>query len=63
MEAFKARLDGALGSTGCWVAALPIESVLELDDFQGALQSEPFYDSTFLFTWKVEKRYLPRTAS
>ena len=27
LEAFKPRLDGALGSLSCWVAALPMEGV------------------------------------
>jgi len=32
LEAFSARLDGALGSQIWWVAALPMPSGLELDD-------------------------------
>ena len=32
LEAFKARLNGALGSLVWWVAALPMAVELELDD-------------------------------
>jgi len=32
LEAFKARLDVALGSLGWWLAALPVVEGLKLDD-------------------------------
>jgi len=32
LEAFKARLDGALGSLIWWVATLPMSGGLELND-------------------------------
>ena len=42
LEAFKARLDVALGSLGCWLATLHIAGGLEPD---GPFQPRPFYDS------------------
>ena len=32
LDAFKARLDMALGSLGCWLTALHIAGGLKLDD-------------------------------
>ena len=48
LEAFKARLDGVLGSLSCWLATLPTAGRLDLDDLQGPLQSKSFYDSVIL---------------
>jgi len=45
LEAFKTRLDVALGSLVCWLATLHIAGGLELDDHCGPLQPKPFYDS------------------
>jgi len=45
LEAFKTRLDVALGSLVSWLAALHIAKGLKLDDHYGPLQSRPFYDS------------------
>ena len=45
LEAFKARLDVALGSLGCWLAALNIAGGLKPDDHCGPFQPRPFYDS------------------
>ena len=42
LEAFKARLDAALGSLVWWLATLHIAGVLKLDD---RFQPRPFYDS------------------
>ena len=36
LEAFKARLDEALGSPVCWVAALTTAGWLKLDGFEGS---------------------------
>ena len=44
-EAFKARLDVALGSLVCWLAALHIAGGLKLDEHCGPFQPRPFYDS------------------
>jgi len=44
VEAFKARLDGTLGSLTWWVAALPMAGRLVLDDIWSSLQPKPFYD-------------------
>ena len=44
-EAFKARLDVALGSLVCWLATLHIAGGLKLDDHCGPFQPRPFYDS------------------
>jgi len=45
LEAFKARLDVALGSLVCWVATLHRAGGLKLDDERGHFQPRPFYDS------------------
>ena len=45
LEAFKARLDVALGSLVCWLATLHIAEGLKLDDHCGSFQPRPFYDS------------------
>ena len=47
LEAFKARLDVALGSLGSWLATLPVAGGLKLDDHCGPFQPKLFYDSTF----------------
>ena len=48
LEAFKARLDVALGSLVWWLATLHIARGLELDDHCGPFQPRPFYDSLIL---------------
>jgi len=48
LEAFKARLDVALGSLVWWLATLHIAGGLELDDYCGPFQPRPFYDSMIL---------------
>ena len=45
LEAFKARLDVALGSLVWWLAALHIAGGLKLNDHCGPFQPRPFYDS------------------
>jgi len=45
LEAFKARLDVALGSLVWWLATLHIAGGLKLDDHCSPFQSRPFYDS------------------
>jgi len=50
LEAFKARLDVALGSLVCWLATLHIAGGLERDDLQGHFQPRPFCDSMILQT-------------
>ena len=47
LEAFKARLDGALSNLV--LVSLPIAGGLELDDLKDPLQPESFYDSMILF--------------
>jgi len=49
LEAFKARLDVALGSLVWWLATLPIAGGLKLDDHCGPFQPRPFYDSVIPF--------------
>ena len=44
LEAFKARLDVALGSLVFWLATLHIAGGLKLDDQCGPFQPRPFYD-------------------
>jgi len=48
LEAFKARLDVALGSLVCWLATLHIAGGLEPDDHCGPFQPRPFYDTLWL---------------
>ena len=45
LEAFKARLDVALGSLVWWLATLHIAGGLKLNDHCGPFQPRPFYDS------------------
>ena len=45
LEAFKARLDVALGSLVWCLATLHIVGGLKLDDHYGPFQPRPFYDS------------------
>jgi len=44
LQAFKARLDVALGSLGCWLATLHIAGGLRLNDHCGSFQPRLFYD-------------------
>jgi len=44
LEAFKARLDVALGSLVWWLATLHIAGGLKLDDHCGPFQPRPPYD-------------------
>ena len=48
LEAFKARLDVALGSLVWWLVTLHIAGCLKLDDHCGPFQLRPFYDSMIL---------------
>jgi len=48
LEAFKARLDVALGSLVWWLATLHIAGGLKLDDHCGPFQPRPFYDAVIL---------------
>ena len=41
MEAFKARLDGALSNLVGWEVSLSIAGGLELDDLKGPFQLKP----------------------
>ena len=49
LEAFKARLDVALGSLVWWLATLHIAGGLKLNDHCAPFQPRPFYDSVILF--------------
>ena len=48
LEAFKARLDVALGSLVWWLATLHIAGGLELNDHCVSFQPRPLYDSMIL---------------
>jgi len=48
LEAFKARLDVALGSLVWWLVTLPMAEGLQLDDHCGPFQPRPFYNSMVL---------------
>ena len=45
LDAFKARLDVALGSLVWWLTTLPVAGRLKLDDHYCPFQLRPFYDS------------------
>ena len=45
LEAFKARLDVALGSLVWWLVTLHIAGGLKLGDYCGPFQPRPFYNS------------------
>ena len=49
LEAFKARLDVALGSLVWWLVTLHIAGRLKLDDHCGPFQPRPFYDSMKMY--------------
>jgi len=49
LEAFKARLDVALGSLVWWLATLHIAGGLKLNDHCDPFQPRPFYDSMILY--------------
>ena len=46
VEAFKARLDGALSNLVQREVSLSIATELELEDLKGPFQPKPFYNST-----------------
>ena len=48
LEAFKARLDVALGSLVWWLAALCIAGGLKLNDHCGPFQPRPFCGSVMI---------------
>ena len=48
LEAFKARLDVALGSLVWWLVKMPIGRGVKLDYHCGPFQPRPFYDSMTL---------------
>ena len=48
LEAFKARLDVALGSLVWWLATLHIVGRLKLKDHCGPFQPRPFYEDISL---------------
>jgi len=48
LEAFKARVNGALGSLVWWLATLHTAGGLKLDEHCGPFQPRPFQDSMIL---------------
>ena len=48
LEAFKARLDVALGSLVWWLVTLHIAGGLKCNDHCGLFPPRPFYDSVIL---------------
>jgi len=54
LEAFKARLDVALGSLVWWLATLHIAGGLKLHDHCGPFQHRPFYDFVIVFSKKLK---------
>ena len=57
LEAFKARLDVALGSLVWWLATLHIAGGLKLDDHCGSFQPRPFYDSMNMLRIRHKRFY------
>ena len=55
LGAFKARLDGALGSLVRWLATLPIAGGLKLDDHYDPFQPRPFCDSMIHLNHRILK--------
>ena len=53
LEAFKARLDVALGSLVWWLSTLHTAGGLKLDDHYGPFQPSPFYDSVIYYYGKT----------
>ena len=53
LEAFKARLDVALGSLVWWLATLHIAGRLKLDDHCGPFQPRPCYDSIHVLLGRI----------
>ena len=51
LEAFKARLDVALGSLVWWLAILYIAGGMKLDDHCGPFQPQTYYDSMILLKY------------
>ena len=49
LEAFKARLDVALGSLVWWLVTLHMAEGLKLDEHCGPFQPRLFYDSMILY--------------
>ena len=60
LEAFKARLDVALGSLVWWLATLHVGRVLKPDDHCGPFQARPFYDSMNSVPSSVGHVFLPK---
>ena len=55
LEAFKARLDVALGSLVWWLVTLHVAGGLKLDDDCGPFWLRPFYDSNLCsLVWHKE---------
>ena len=57
LEAFKARLDVALGSLVWWLATLHIAGGLKLDDHCGPFQPRPFNDSLIHLLWAKDNPF------
>jgi len=55
LEAFKARLDVALGSLVCWLVTLHVAGGLKFHNHCGPLQPRPFYDSMKIETVSTDK--------
>ena len=52
LEAFKARLDVALGSLVWWLATMHMAGGLKLDGHCGPFQPRPFYDSMMILCFR-----------
>ena len=58
LEAFKARLDVALGSLVWWLATLHIAGGLKLHGHCGPFQPRPFYDSVIFINARLQQLHI-----
>jgi len=58
LEAFKARLDVALGSLVWWLVTLHIAGGLKLDDRCGSFQPTPFYNDSMIRMVMIESQFV-----
>ena len=56
LQAFKVRMNVALGSLVWWLTTLHMAGGLKLDDHCGPFQPRPFYDSMILSILKLPEK-------
>ena len=58
LQAFKGRLDVALGSLVWWLATLHIAGGLKLHGHCGPFQPRPFYDSVIFINARLQQLHI-----